>query len=50
MIRRPSERADYDRPEVPPPASVDMEAVPRVVLYRADGTPLVRQIGFQPCV
>ncbi len=39
-------RAERDESEVSHPSSVDVEAVPRIVLYGADGSPLVRQIGF----
>jgi hypothetical protein len=39
-------RAERDVSEVGPPDSLDVEAVPRVVLYAADGTPMVRLIGF----
>lgn len=31
---------------VPPPSSLTVEATPRVVLYKADGTALKRSIGY----
>jgi len=37
---------ERDTSEVPPPSSVTVTAEPKVVLYKADGTPLVRPIGF----
>lgn len=40
-------RAERDVSEVGPPSTVEVESVPRIVLYAADGTPLVRQIGFR---
>lgn len=33
---------------IPPPSSVTVEAEPRIVLFKADGTPLKRQIGYRP--
>jgi len=38
--------ASDDAPVIPPPNSVQVEAVPRVVLYAHDGTPLQRKMGF----
>ena len=32
---------------IPPPETVNVEAIPRVVLYKADGTALKRQIGYK---
>ena len=32
---------------VPPPSTVSVEATPRVVLYKPDGTPLTRRIGYK---
>jgi len=43
---KPRVRADVSFSEVAPPQSLSVEAVPRVVLYAPDGTPMVRQIGF----
>lgn len=37
---------ERDISEVPPPTTVITEAVPKIVLFTADGTPLGRQIGF----
>lgn len=36
-----------DDDKIPPPSSMTVDADPRVILYRADGTPLVRPIGFK---
>lgn len=41
-----ADRADEDF-IIPPPSTMHVEVVPRVVLYRADGTPLKRSIGFK---
>lgn len=46
--RRPVVKAERDVSEVPPPSEMTVQGEPRVVLYRPDGTPLVRQIGFKP--
>lgn len=45
----PQPKANSDDPDysgVTPPSSVAVEAVPRVILFKADGTALVRPIGF----
>lgn len=44
--RRPQVVAERNESEVGPPQSVEVEAVPRVVLYAHDGTPLTRRIGY----
>ena len=31
---------------VPPPSTVSVESMAKVLLYQADGTPLVRKIGY----
>ena len=36
-----------DETIVPPPSTVQVEIIPRVVLFQADGTPLKRQIGYR---
>lgn len=33
---------------VPPPSTVVVEVEPKIVLYKADGTPLKRQISYKP--
>ena len=33
---------------VQPPATMSVEATPRIVLFKADGTPLKRPIGYKP--
>jgi hypothetical protein len=38
----------HERDGMDPPSSMTVEGEPRTVLYQADGTPLVRQIGFTP--
>lgn len=40
-------KASADDNIIPPPASVVVETVPRVVLYKADGTALKRPIGYK---
>ncbi len=47
VARGISATADYDHPVVPSPSSFSVEVNPRTVLYAADGTPLVRGIGFR---
>lgn len=39
---------DYeDLPIIPPPASMTVDdRKPTVILYKADGTPLIRKVGF----
>ncbi len=45
-MKTPSVVVHRDESEIVPPSSVTVEATPKLVIYRADGTPLTRQIGF----
>jgi hypothetical protein len=40
-------KAEQSYSEVTAPQNVTVYAVPKVVLYKADGTPLTRQIGYK---
>lgn len=46
--RKSPKRAEWGgEPDiVQPPQTLSVEATPKILLYRADGTPLKRPIGF----
>lgn len=46
-MTKPVIKAGYDD-VIQPPSTMAVEIVPKIVLYRADGTPLRRPIGYKP--
>ena len=47
-IKKPEPKAsEQEYFIVPPPSTVNVEAIQRVVLYKPDGTALKRQIGYK---
>mgnify|MGYP001598667436 CR=1 FL=1 len=37
-----------DPPRIPPPATMTVEVVPKVLLYDVRGRPMTQPIGFRP--
>ena len=47
-MKKPEPKAEFEPYfMVPPPSTLSVEATPRVVLFKADGTALKRQIGYK---